>query len=336
MMGTEHEARYWLLLANHFDPSLMRNHAAFHLSSQLVFQFTPISYFVHLYVNGEYMGVYELTEERDAGPGRNEVTFDPDPTLSEYIIEMSWHPIRHGGVAGVDFFMAGESLSERYSGRRAYRMRYPHRDDCNGHFAFAQQFIDHVSRVILSEDWETIQTLIDIPSFIDFYILQELLNNADVFRLSVFMTMQREGAGHRLFMGPVWDFDQSSGTTTGTADPRYRSIIRHGRDHYWLRTLMQMPEFFDLAAARWEEVKDTAIPQTIAHIQSMAITYQYDFDQNFERHPIFEENPSWSWVNPYIWEHTSFMAQIEFLVNYLEERARWMDDQFHRRIAFQY
>src|SRR5690606_4215333 len=52
----------WTLLANYGDQSLLRNDVAFEVSRRLELEYTPRQRFVELFLNGEYMGNYTLTE----------------------------------------------------------------------------------------------------------------------------------------------------------------------------------------------------------------------------------------------------------------------------------
>ena len=49
---------------------------------------------------------------------------------------------------------------------------------------------------------------IDIDSFVDFFILNELSNNVDAYRLSTFIHKDISG---KLKMGPIWDFNLAFG-----------------------------------------------------------------------------------------------------------------------------
>ncbi len=55
------------------------------------------------------------------------------------------------------------------------------------------------------------EKFIDVNSFIDYFIMQEISKNVDGYRLSTFMYKQRDSDGGKLFMGPVWDFNLGFG-----------------------------------------------------------------------------------------------------------------------------
>lgn len=52
----------WALIANYADKTLMRNYLAYRLSAALDVFYAPRCEFAELYVNGNYLGVYLVTE----------------------------------------------------------------------------------------------------------------------------------------------------------------------------------------------------------------------------------------------------------------------------------
>ncbi len=60
-------SKKWCLLANAQDHTMLRNKIAFDLSDELGMDFSPDSHHVNLYLNGDYAGVYQLSEKVEAG-----------------------------------------------------------------------------------------------------------------------------------------------------------------------------------------------------------------------------------------------------------------------------
>jgi hypothetical protein len=327
MLDSEHEARDWILLANLFDGSLLRNYSALYLAGLLDGMYwSPFSRFVHLHVNGEYWGLYQITDERDVGPGRAQLVFDPDPALSDYFLEIddlaeTW--LRDGYVEDEDFF-AVEG--------RAFDIRFPSESRWDGHLEFARDFVQEVNDIIRSRDYEAIKAVVDIPAFIDFYIVQEFFKNIDIGYRSVFFQIKGQGEDRRLVFGPVWDFDRSAGNTTDFWTTPER--IFAGERCYWFKELLSVPEIFALTAERWNEIKDDQIAQMIGHVAETAQVYKTSFEKNFERHDhIFGSNPpQWFTMLPrVIWTMFSFEDHAAFLIDWFEARAEWLDDHFNGR-----
>ena len=138
-------------------------------------------------------------------------------------------------------------------------------------------------------------------------------------------------------MGPIWDFDRSSGNSNDTVRYTPRSPypvvspygIHAGEYNYWFRYLLGTPEFFALVSERWNEVRDSKIIRTIDYINYLADTFHGSFSRNFQRHPVFTRSPSWAWVvAPEARRISSFEGQVEYLVGFLSNRVIWLNDFF--------
>ncbi|MCL2530529.1 MAG: CotH kinase family protein [Oscillospiraceae bacterium] len=326
--------REWVLVANHGDKTLMRNYTAYHLGQLLPgMEWSPFARFVHLYVNDEYMGVYMLADERNLGPGRLDITPHANPAISEYFLEWDWRLYRDGNVEGVDYFRINTSpggyvFCTRFSTRNRdmlYEIRVPS-NTTPGHMEYARYFIERVSRAIRSRDFERISALIDIPSMIDFYIVQELSMNVDSGASSVFMQIRGQGENRRLHMGPIWDFDVAFGNTDWVTNQTPYGFYAEGRS-YWYSNLIRTPEFRAALEARWNELIYDAIFETLDHIQQLAIEYEESFERNFLRHEIMGV---YVWPNPpRIVEIDTFMGQVDDLVDWITRRTNYLNGRFN-------
>lgn len=74
----------WALIANYADKSLMRNYISYRLSSALNAYYAPRCEFAELYLNGEYLGVYLLTETIKIGKNRVNIPQNDE----SYIVEV--------------------------------------------------------------------------------------------------------------------------------------------------------------------------------------------------------------------------------------------------------
>ena len=322
MLDSNHAAQDWTFIPNHSDKSLLRNYSAYFLASKLDgMDFAPFARFVDVYFNGEYQGVYMLCIQVEAGDGRAVLEYNSDPALSEYLIEMN-HRINFepDSVEGVTFVTVNE---------RHYDILYPRSPHLHaGHVRYIRNFLTTVDDLIHAHD-DSVFDFTDINSFVDFYIVQELYKNLDVGYASVFMQIKGSENERKLYMGPVWDFDISAGNayfqgrhSEDDIYPYEYGYSPHGLwvawTNRWFTNLMMMPEFFDAVTARWNEIVDYQIRETIEHIEFTALTYEEAFERNFERWHILGEEV---WPNPQeVTEIDTFLGQVEYLVSWLEER----------------
>ena len=317
IFGTEYIARDWVFLANAIDYSHMRTVGALYLGTRLGrFDFSPVpAVFVHVYLDGDYRGVYQLTDHMQRYPGRVEVEYNPDPMLSEYYIEWCRHGRHPDDV-------------EFYADEIPFLVHYPNSDDMTPeHIEFLTDFIDEVGQAIRNGVFEEVAALIDIPTFVDFYLVNEFTKNADVFFSSVYFTIRlEEDNRHKLYAGPLWDFDQSAG---GTFDDFYPDYSPQGPwaayRSEWFRRLMRIPEFVEIVSQRWSEIRDVEVAETLAEIRYLTTAYKADFERNFERWP--------NKLGQYLWRTPPSMqvigtyeGQVEYLLDWYEQRIIWMDE----------
>ena len=336
MLDSGYAARDWTLIASHSDKSLMRHYSAYHFSALLgSMEFFPFARFVHLYMDGEYQGVYMLSDQIGAGPGRADLTHSADPSESEFLIHLNMRAHYDYAVDGVDFITVNGLQ---------YDFRFPTGDDLTPeHKQYVIEHLTHIDNMIHSHDPQLFD-YIDMPSFVDFYILNELYKDQDAGRFSVFMQIRGRGDNRRLEMGPVWDFDISLGNTYYQGEA-YHSVdglfnasgYRHhgiwmALENRWYRSLMLNPVFFDAVIERWETVREDQFLALIDHINFMATNYQKDFERNFERWPILGTR---LWPNPpSVYLLNSFSGHVNHITNFLTFRAAWLEENLWTRDAW--
>jgi hypothetical protein len=165
-------------------------------------------------------------------------------------------------------------------------------------------------------------SLFDVDSLINFYLVQELMKNADSpFFSSVYLQKDRTGL---MRMGPLWDFDLSA----GNADFE-RALI--GPTGWWVRgrapwidTLLQDRNFKNRLVARWVEMK----PQ----FQSIS-TYIATMQARLQRSQA-ENYRVWPTLDTYVWPNSvvlgSYDAEVAFLDDWLRRRIAWIDRNIDR------
>lgn len=322
LLGSQYRATDWILLSNHFDPSLLRNYSAFYFANLMksTMQFVPMARNIHLYINNVYAGVYLLTDERNVNDGRLELSRHNNPELSEYLIELDFRA-HENGIENVNFVNVNHRL---------YDIHFPsQRRLTQEHVAYVKDFITKLSLAIQSEDYAFIKTMIDVDTWIDFYLVQEFFMNKDVYQASVFMTIQGQGMQRRMHLGPIWDFDLAAGNMRYQQGGTHPEGLYVARVHYWFAHLMNIPEFYNAVANRWLQLIEDDIPnQTINHINIIAQTYRKEFLRNFDRHPILGTSVGF---NPrHIASITTFEGQVEFLTHWLRRRSEWLTLRFQQ------
>ena len=301
--------RHWVLLANHFDPSELRNSAAFALSEGTDLAWTPRSRYVELILNGSYEGIYQLTEHIRRDTTRVNVqnvasqTTQPGIT-GGYIFEMDFWAHQQGDPgfhinSGIGFKLddpepppadAPPLLLANYAQQRAYIQNYVQTFD---NVLYSPTFADPVTGYA---------AYIDVDSFIDWYLVNEIAHNDDAMGTSTWFYKPRS---EKVKMGPVWDFDRSMGVDgTGAYDEYWV------RTRIWIHRLFEDPAFVDRVKVRWSRF-EAAFRQVPASI--VAAGQEPDFAM-----AAFTDGLRWG--QPYD------LANLTSLADWMTNRLNWLDE----------
>ncbi|WP_158748239.1 CotH kinase family protein [Acidobacterium sp. S8] len=311
----------WILLANYDDKALMRNYVALELSQRLSMPWTPSSVFVELFVNDQYEGNYQLTQEVDIGKTQVNITEMDDTDNSGkaltggYLLEIDQHQDEDFVFTtphGVEFGL--QDPDPATSEQSSYIQSYVQEAEDS---LYSGNFTDSTT------GW---RSYFDQNTLINWYLTNEIMGNVDAdFYSSDYVYKDKNNP--LLYMGPVWDFDISSGNVN------YAPIVSPdiwwvGTDAAWYSRLFQDPKFTDAVIARWKQVKASQLDTLPAFIDQTAANLNQSQQNNFQRWPI---------LGVAVWPNSevagSYQGEVDFLKSWLTQRIAWMDSQFSQGIG---
>ncbi len=307
----------WVLLANYADKTLMRNAVAMELSRMVGMPWTPRLRFAEFYLNDEFLGNYQLGEKIEVAPRRVVMTKMAKTDITSpnvsggYLIETEF--IERIDINKDRYFTTIEGLN--------FVMQEPSGTDVQAaQYNYISSHIQQVETAILSRNSNPTTgypALIDIDSFIDYYLVQELMKNVDsVMASSVYLVKDRNA---KLKMGPLWDFDLGAGNVDfapevlGSKGWYVRSYSA------WHDFLFQEPAIRARAKERWKLVS-AKLKNIDVYVDTVAAQLDKSQVQNFRRWPI---------LNEYVWPNAvvlgSYSAEVRYLRDFLKKRVDWMD-----------
>ncbi|MCL2798327.1 MAG: CotH kinase family protein [Firmicutes bacterium] len=327
VLDAGYKERSWTLIANHFDKAQLRNYGGLHLSTLLDgLSFTSNAWFVDVYLNDVYRGVYLLCDQIQEGKDRVNLTYDEDPDKCEYLLERDGHATGESTV-NVGYFTLGGTYTAS-NGTTPISLHFPGFVGENGmtagHLENLRAFLLAAQGAMQGGDYAKILEYIDEASFVDWYILQELHKGGSAISNSVFFQVKGQGKNRRIYMGPVWDFDHSCGNYTEPVRAGVTGLYP-GADNQWYVWLLKT-EFLNVVKARWSEVKEREIAQNIEHTAWVAEYFCEAFEQNFVAWDIMGKSVGTEPAN--IRALMTYKAHTDFLVKYLEDRVAWLDGVF--------
>jgi len=234
-MGTD---KNWLLIANAFDETMLRNMITFDMARELKVPFTPEARHVNLYINGEYRGLYLLSEKIEIGENRiniqnleniskklnnnkdmsdfpafytagNNLTAvkgidaenEPDDNTGGYLLEVE-----------LDFRWEDEPSGFITSRMQPVVVESP-KYATHGQMDYISQFYQDFEDALFSDDGYSSHTgnyymdYIDSNSFVRRYLVEEIVKNRDTIYTSQFFYKPPDNVSTKLYAGPVWDYD---------------------------------------------------------------------------------------------------------------------------------
>ena len=170
---------------------------------------------------------------------------------------------------------------------------------------------------------EDYNALIDEASFIDWFIVNEVFKNVDSGYSSVYYYKDKGG---KLFMGPVWDFDLSTGNPGHLQDelrgPEGWYTSRSDKNQIF-ELLMMYPSFRENLKIRWNEMYESSIITLLDEVFVISDSITYSRVQNFQLWDVIGTNEDW-YTAPEILEIETYDEQVWFLHDYLKTRIRWL------------
>ena len=201
---------------------------------------------------------------------------------------------------------------------------YPKSDEISpAQKQYIQNYIHDFETALLQDDFSTdlrtYTTFIDLDSFVDFFIINEITGNVDGYRISTYLHKDRDA---KLKMGPIWDLN--IGYNRQNRVP-FTDWIANYNNHverdawmvpFWWPRLLEDPLFQQRLKQRWQALRSNQLStSTVLGLVQSTSNYLIEngaVERNYER---------WSGLT------VDYTQAVEELKNYLDNRLAWMDGQ---------
>ena len=241
LLGMKKNRHFCLLPRDHWTTIF-----GFELSRRIGLAYTPAEEPVEVVLNGQYIGLYLLTEKIRVGKNRVNIAeqtngeTDRELITGGWLIEIDNHPDENqfviqegnGNWIGVKYH-SPDSLSQ-------------------SQLNYICKFIWKTDSTIYDEDdnvgsW---MDYIDVDTLACFYIVNEIADNIESFSNSLYIHKQR-GDSTKLLFGPVWDMDCSYGRSELEQPCFIYENIAPVYTPHWLGRLVTFPEFQEAVRRYW-------------------------------------------------------------------------------------
>ena len=200
----------WSLLANAKDDSLMRNRLVYDMANEVNMKYACDSRFVDFFVDGKYMGSYQLVQKIEMELGsvmsdleepivkaKNEGDVVPVENF-DFVLELDTQNNANG--AGDKTFKTGR--------KQVMTHKIPDEPTAE-QVEFMKAKYQALEDAIYGDDLATLESIIDINDFVRAYLVNEIAKNIDTGVTSCYFVYDSDAG--KFFASPVWDYDNALG-----------------------------------------------------------------------------------------------------------------------------
>lgn len=289
----------WNLLALCFESDKIHSKLVYDMARELGMDYAVQSTWVDLYCNGEYSGLYLLTEAVTVGEGRveiHELTEKDSDISGGYFLEKD---IIDPENAALPFICTEFAM---FSVHAPKQMNEEQQEYISGYMRW-------VESLIVSGDDEY-RNYIDVDSFADHLILENIALDDDGMVRSTFF--YKDQGNDKLYLGPVWDYDRAMGE--GYREGYDSAVFMEGLEK-WYQPLYEDEYFHDTVMDEYQQFR----PYLHYILDEQIDAYADKIRASVAMDRILESGHKDSGMKDYD-------RAIENLKNYLTERLEYLDE----------
>lgn len=304
----------WILNGIAFDPSLIRDYLSYNLSRQIGNYATRTAY-CEVVINGEYKGLYILQEKIKAGSDRVNV-------LKIGTSDITSPNVTGGFITKADKTTGGDPIAWSMPSYTTtvdfiHELPKPAAVQPAQTAYIYDQFLQlaSTSNANATSVINGYPSVIDVPSFVDFMLINELASNADAYQFSTYFHKDRNG---KLRAGPIWDFNLTYGNDlflwgfdrSKTDIWQFSNGDNEGAK-FWT-DLFNNPLYKCYFAKRWNQLTQTGQPLNYSSLVQFV-----DATLNYISEAKVREHQKWGTV-------TNQDTEITNLKAFLSNRISWI------------
>lgn len=249
--------------------------AGLQLGKLMELAWTPSFRPVEVVLNGDYIGLYFLTETIRIDDNRVNIYEQQDLETNPGLIKGGW-------LVEVDNYHDECQITIPENSRWNLTLRYHSPEDLSdAQLQWLTNEFRSINSAIYSSDktsteWEK---YIDVESMARFFILQEVMDNPDGFHGSFYL--HKDLADNAKWTaGPIWDLVCYNREKT---DYTFRMKVHYGFTPHWIGEIIQYESFCKAVKSVWEEIYPEKISNIYSYIDNtvlpLAEAWRYDCER---------------------------------------------------------
>ena len=302
------KSKHFALLAHADDSNdrkgFMRNAVGFELSRMIGMTYTPDARPLEVVLNGDYIGLYFLTEHIRVDKDRVNIVEQEDEETDNEKITGGW-------LVEIDNYDDDPHITIKEGGKTTMWITYktpevlsPQQEQ---YLIEQMKLIDNL--VYGDKNSEELWNYLDMDALAKFYIVQELTDNYESFHGSCYLHKEL-GENEKWYFGPVWDFGSSF--NRDKSQYMYQGDVWH---NHWIPEICKFPAFMDRVKDIWNEFYNGDYNNIYNFI---------DTHENLIAQAAVKDKERWSQYHG----SQTIGTYIERTTNVLRKNAEWLNEQW--------
>ncbi len=302
------KSKHFTLLAHADDSNdrkgFMRNAVGFELSKLIGMTYTPDAKPLELVLNGDYIGLYFLTEHIRVDKDRVNIVEQEDEEIDSEKITGGW-------LVEIDNYDTDPHITIKEGGKTTMWITYK-----------TPEVLSYLQEQYLTQQMKLIDNLVygdknsnelwnhlDMDALAKFYIVQELTDNYESFHGSCYLHKDI-GANAKWNFGPVWDFGSSF--NRDKSQYMYQGDVWH---NHWIPEICKFPAFMNRVKEIWNEFYNGKYNDIYTFI---------DAHESLIKQAVVTDKERW----PQYHGSQTLSTYIDRTTDVLRKNAKWLNEQW--------
>ena len=302
------KSKHFTLLAHADDSNdrkgFMRNAVGFELSKLIGMTYTPDAKPLELVLNGDYIGLYFLTEHIRVDKDRVNIVEQEDEEIDSEKITGGW-------LVEIDNYDTDPHVTIKEGGETTMWITYK-----------TPEVLSYQQEQYLTQQMKLIDNLVygdknsnelwnhlDMDALAKFYIVQELTDNYESFHGSCYLHKDI-GANAKWNFGPVWDFGSSF--NRDKSQYMYQGDVWH---NHWIPEICKFPAFMNRVKEIWNEFYNGKYNNIYTFI---------DTHESLIKQAVVKDKERW----PQYHGSQTLSTYIDRTTDVLRKNAKWLNEQW--------
>ena len=236
---------------------------------------TPSFRPVEVVLNGDYIGLYFLTETIRIDKNRVNIYEQKDKEIDPNLINGGW-------LVEVDNYRDECQITIPENNKWNLTLRYHSPEDLsNAQLQWLTDEFKAINSTIYSSDktskaWEE---YIDVESMARFFILHEVMDNPDGFHGSFYLHKDLSN-NSKWIAGPIWDLVCYNRDKT---DYTFRMKVHYSFTPHWIGEIIQYDSFCKAVADVWDEIYPNKLSEIYEYIDTSVLPLASAWNKDCER-----------------------------------------------------